>query len=56
MSAQQINILAQVNTLRVRSSLAYHRAQRAAGAEAERLMAFARAAGDRAQFLMSQLG
>lgn len=56
MSTQQINTIAQVNTLRVRSSIAYHRAQRATSAEAARLMTFARAAGDRAQFLMAQLG
>lgn len=56
MSTQQINILAQVNTLMVRSSIAIHRARRTTRAEAEQLMTFARAAGDRAKFLMAQLG
>lgn len=56
MSTQQINLLAQVNTLMVRSGIAIHRAERAAQAEADRLMTFARAARDRAQFLMAQLG
>lgn len=56
MSTQQINLLAQVNTLMVRSGIAIHRAERAASTEADRLMTFARAARDRAQFLMAQLG
>lgn len=63
MSAQQINILAQVNTLMVRKSIATHKFIRALSSgvkasnpELQELATFIRAARDRAQFLMAQLG
>lgn len=63
MSAQQISILAQVNTLMVRRSIALGKLTRAyiAGVrytspELVQLRTFARAARDRAQFLMAQIG
>ncbi len=63
MSAQQINILAQVNTLMVRKSIATHKFIRALSSgvkasnpELQELSTFIRAARDRAQFLMAQIG
>lgn len=63
MSAQQINILAQVNQLMVRKSIATHKFMRALSSdvkattpELQELATFIRAARDRAQFLMAQLG
>ena len=63
MSAQQINILAQINTLMVRRSIALGKFTRAylAGVklntpELRQLDTFARAAYSRVQFLKAQLG
>jgi hypothetical protein len=63
MSTQQINILAQINTLAVRRSIALGKLTRAylAGVkpntpEFAQLETFARAAYTRVQFLKSQLG
>lgn len=62
MSAQQINILTQVNTLMVRRTIAINRITRAAIAgkydtpEIAQLRTFARAAASRADFLMANLG
>lgn len=63
MSTQQINILAQVNQLMVRKSIATHRFIRALSSgvkasnpELQELATFIRAAHDRAQSLMAQLG
>lgn len=63
MSTQQINILAQVNQLMVRKSIATHKFIRALSSgvkasnpELQELATFIRAARDRAQFLMTQLG
>jgi hypothetical protein len=63
MSAQQINILAQINTLMVRRSIALGKLTRAylAGVksnspELHQLDTFARAAYSRVQFLKAQLG
>ncbi len=63
MSTQQINILAHVNQLMVRKSIATHKFIRALSSgvkasnpELQELATFIRAARDRAQFLMTQLG
>lgn len=63
MSAQQINILAQINTLAVRRSIALGKLTRAylAGVklntpEFAQIETFARAAYTRVQFLKGQLG
>lgn len=63
MSTQQINILAQVNTLMVRRGIALGKLTRAYmngvksnNPEIIQLQTFARAARDRAQFLLAQLG
>lgn len=62
MSAQQINILTQINTLMVRRSIAIGKITRAAVAgkydspEVAQLRTFARAAATRVQFLKAQLG
>lgn len=63
MSAQQINILTQINTLMVRRSIALGKLTRAYRAgyrpntpELEQLRIFARAAYSRVLFLKAQLG
>lgn len=63
MSTQQINLLAQVNMLMVRRGIALNKLARAymngvksSSPELVQLQTFARAARDRAQFLLAQLG
>jgi hypothetical protein len=63
MSAQQINILEAVNQLMVRKSIATHKFIRAlpsgvkaSNPELQELSTFIRAARDRANYLMAQIG